>query len=119
MSDRAAFPYALAPNGQTARAGRAEFLTQMFEQILFVTPGERVNRPEFGCSLRGLTFAAGPNELTPAIEALAQSALRQWVGGDTIQIHGLDISVQDSRVQVNITYLDLTSQLVRQTSVFG
>lgn len=119
MTGRVAFPYALGPSGQTARATTPEHLEQIFEQILFVSPGERVNRPDFGCSLRGLTFAAGSSELTTAVEALAQGALRQGVGTDAIQIQGVDVAVKGERVEVTVRYLDMHRQLVRQTRVSG
>jgi phage baseplate assembly protein W len=116
MSLRVAFPYALAPTGQTARASEPEYLGQLLAQILFVEPGERVNRPDFGCPLRGLTFATGRSEVTTAVEALVQGALRQWVA-DAVQIQGVDVDVRGSLVHVTISYLDSRSQALRQIRV--
>lgn len=113
MTLRAAFPYALDSTGQTARADPADRIEHMLEQILFVAPGERVNRPDFGSTLRTLTFAARTTELTTAVEALIEGSLRRWAG-DTIQIREVDVDVQQELVVVTVRYFDPRTQALRQ-----
>jgi uncharacterized protein len=113
---RAAFPLAIASTGQTACADPADEVAQMLEQILFVTPGERVNRPDFGCSLRSLTFSTRTSELDTAIEALVEGALRRWAG-DAIHIRGFAVEVQEAALVVTIRYFDRRTQAVRQIRV--
>ena len=43
-------------------------------------PGERVNRPDFGCGLLQLVFAPNSVELAATLQALVQGALQQWLG---------------------------------------
>ena len=43
-----AFPYGFDGTGHTAQAGPLAHIGDMIEQILFTSPGERVNRPTFG-----------------------------------------------------------------------
>jgi phage baseplate assembly protein W len=116
MMSRIAFPYRLGPNGRTACVSEPEYLRQLLEQIVFVEPGERVNRPDFGCRLSGLTFASRKSEVTTAVEALVEGALRQWIG-DQVQVRGVDVEVQESRVDVTISYFDAQSREIRQVSV--
>jgi phage baseplate assembly protein W len=116
VTHRAAFPYALDSTGQTARTNPADEVEQLLEQILFVTPGERVNRPQFGSTLLNLTFAARTTELTTAIEALLQGTLRKWAG-DTIQIREVDVEVQEEQVTVTVHYVDARTQTLRQIRV--
>ena len=35
----------------------AEHVEQLILQVLFTNPGERVNRPDFGCGVRRMVFA--------------------------------------------------------------
>ena len=52
----------------------------LIEQLLFTVPGERVNRPDFGCGLMQLVFAPNSVELAATLQALVQGALQQWLG---------------------------------------
>jgi uncharacterized protein len=116
VTRRAAFPYALDSTGQTARANPVDQVEQTLEQILFTSPGERVNRPDFGSTLRNLTFAARTTELTTAVEALVEGALRKWAG-NTIQIRDVDVDVQQDKVAVTIHYIEPRTQALRQIRV--
>jgi hypothetical protein len=39
-----------------------EHIRDLIEQVLFTSPGERVNRPDFGSGLRQLVFAPNSDE---------------------------------------------------------
>ena len=51
----------------------AEHIEQMMFQVLFTAPGERINRPDFGCGVKRLVFA--PNSEVSA--AIAQVTIFQ------------------------------------------
>ena len=38
-------------------------MRDMIEQVLFTAPGERVNRPDFGCGLLQMVFGPNSSEL--------------------------------------------------------
>ena len=116
MSCRAAFPYRIDSGGHTAGASSPDEIAHMVQQILFVAPGERVNRPDFGCNLLSLTFAARTSELTTAVEALVEGALRKWVG-DAIHIREVDVDVQETAVVVTVRYVEPRSQTLQQIRV--
>lgn len=113
---RAAFPYAIGPGGQTAAADHRDYVESLIIQVMGVEPGERVNRPAFGCSLRGLVFAGGRSEMTIAVEALVQSALRQWTA-DVIRIQDVDVTMLAETVQVIVHYVDLGSRTAHRLVV--
>ena len=61
----------LSPTTSTAAAappttGDDDHIRDLIEQVLFTTPGERVNRPDFGSGLLQLVFAPNSAELAAA-----------------------------------------------------
>lgn len=111
-----AYPFHLDSRGRTASAGPDEHIRQMIEQVLFTSPGERVNRPTFGCGLMQLVFAPNSPELAAATQYLVQGALQQWLG-DLIQVEAVQVTSQDATLEVSVQYLVRRSQQ-RQTAQF-
>ncbi len=62
--------------------------------MLFTAPGERVNRPDFGCGLMQFVFAPNSVELAATLQALVQGALQQWLG-NLIRIE--EVAAESSR----------------------
>ena len=52
------FPFHVDGRGRTAATDYADHVRDMIEQLLFTRPGERVNRPDFGCGLLDLRVRA-------------------------------------------------------------
>jgi phage baseplate assembly protein W len=75
----------------------------MIEQVLFTSPGERVNRPDFGCGLKQLVFAPNSHELAAAIQLLVQGALQQWLG-DLIEVNSVQVESKEETLQVKVEY---------------
>jgi len=110
------FPYRIDGRGRTAATGYEDHIRDMVEEVLFTAPGERVNRPTFGCGLLQLVFAPNSDELTATTQYLVQGALQQWLG-DQIQVNAVSVENQDSTLSVNVNYtLRLTQQ--NQTAQF-
>jgi Bacteriophage baseplate protein W len=116
VNGRAAFPYALDGAGHTACAAAGEEVAQMLEQILFVSPGERVNRPDFGSHLLSLTFSARTSELTMAVQALVEGALRKWAG-DAIHVRDVDVAIEETLVVVTVRYVEPLTGALRHVRV--
>jgi phage baseplate assembly protein W len=101
----AAFPYHLDDHGRTAHAATAdEHVRQMLEQLLFTRPGERVNRPDFGCGLGDLIFGPNTPELAAALQVTISAAVQQWLG-DLIQLQAIAVDAVDERLVVNLAYV--------------
>lgn len=97
------FPFHTDARGRTAATGYEEHVRDMIEEVLFTTPGERVNRPTFGCGLLQLVFAPNSNELAAATQYIVQGSLQQWLG-DVIQVNSVNIESQDATLRVNVSY---------------
>jgi hypothetical protein len=106
------YPFRFDARGRTAEAGDDEHIRDLIEQILFTSPGERVNRPTFGCGLRQLVFAPNSPELATATQFLVQGALQQWLG-DRIQVNKVDIQAEESTLHVLVQYTVLRTQDAR------
>ena len=81
----------------------------MIEQVLFTSPGERVNRPDFGCGLRQLIFAPNSDELAATVQFLVEGALQQWLG-HLIKLEGLVVENEEATLQVALKYTILRTQ---------
>ena len=76
------FPFAVAPSGRVAVTGGDETIRGKIIQVLFTAPGERVNRPDFGCGLFNLVFEPNNEILAAAVEFTVGQALTRWLGDE-------------------------------------
>jgi uncharacterized protein len=114
-----AFPYQFDGRGHTAEAATAEYVTQLVEQTLFTSPGERVNLPDFGSGLLQLPFAPNSMEMAAATQFAVQGALQKWLGG-YIKVQSVTASAQESLLRVTVTYALLATDVTQvQTFVYG
>ena len=97
------FPFHFNNLGRTATTSDDDHIRDMIEQLLFTNPGERVNRPDFGSGLMQLVFAPNSPELAATVQFTMQAALQQWLG-DLIDVHELEVTSEDSRLQVFLQY---------------
>lgn len=103
------YPFHFDSRGRTAQASNSDHIRDLIEQVLFTSPGERVNRPDFGCGLMQLVFAPNSDELATATEYLVQGSLQRWLG-DLIHIEAVKVDSDDSTIQVTVQYIILESQ---------
>ena len=71
------YPYQFSGEGRTAATEYEAYIRDLIEQVLFTTPGERVNRPTFGSGLLQLVFEPNSVELAGTTQFLAQSSLQE------------------------------------------
>ena len=100
------FPYQFDAQGSTAVAVRDDHIRQMIEQVLFTSPGERVNRPDFGSGLLQLVFAPNSDQLAITVQASVHGSLQHWLG-DVIEVHELNVENVDNKLIVSLAYLVL------------
>src|SRR5271169_7214578 len=98
------FPYHLDGRGRTAGTDDNDHIRDMIEQLLFTSPGERVNRSDFGSGLLQMVFAPNSPELAAALQFTTQAALQRYLG-DLIDLQSLNVSVQDSTLSVVVKYV--------------
>src|SRR3982750_1671956 len=99
------FPYQFDERGRTASTDDYDqHIRELIEQVLFTSPGERVNRPTFGSGLMKLVFAPNSGALASATQQLVQGALQQWLG-DLIQVESVNVQNEDAELRVIVSYL--------------
>jgi phage baseplate assembly protein W len=113
----ASFPFHTSSLGRTALAGEDQHIRDLIEQVLFTSPGERVNRPDFGSGLMQLVFAPNSPELAAATQLLVQGALQRWLG-DLILVEAVQVESEDSTLRVLVQYSILRTQ-ERQVAQFS
>lgn len=110
------FPFAISA-GRAASDDADRWIRGLIEQVLFTRPGERVNRPDFGCGVSRLVFAPGSAELAAASQYLVQSELQRWLAG-LAEIRSVTAEVDEATLRVTVEYRPLTSdQLATVTLV--
>ena len=112
-----AYPFRINGRGRTADAGRDEHIRQMIEQVLFTSPGERVNRPTFGTGLQQLVFAPNGEEIATATEFVVQAALQEWLG-EVIQVEAVKVESREATLEITVQYLVRRTQQ-RQVAQFS
>ena len=112
-----AFPFRFDGRGRTAGSSEDDHIRELIEQVLFTSPGERVNRPTLGSGLLKLVFEPNSEALGAATQLAVQGALQAWLA-DLILIEGVTVATQDATVQVTVQYVVRRTQQ-RQVAQFG
>lgn len=111
------FPFSIDGLGCTATADEDRHARDLLEQVLFTSPGERVNQPDFGCGLMGLLFEPAGESLITMTQVAVQGALQRWLA-DVLQVQAVCIEPEDQVVRVTVEYVVLRTQQ-RKTAQFS
>jgi uncharacterized protein len=98
------FPFQFDGRGRTAATDDDDHIRDMIEQLLFTSPGERVNRPDFGSGLLQMVFAPNSPELAATLQYTTQAALQRFMG-DLIELQSLEVTAEDSTLSVVVSYI--------------
>ena len=74
-----AFPLRADRRGRTEGAEDERHIRDLITQVLFTSPGERVNLPDFGSGLLQLPFAPNSVEMAASTQFSVQAALQKWL----------------------------------------
>ncbi|QHQ36669.1 GPW/gp25 family protein [Algicella marina] len=102
------FPYHFDARDRTAETTEEEHIRDLMEQILFTSPGERVNRPDFGAGIYQLVFGAASPEAAATAEFMIRGALQQYLG-QHITVQDIAAEAVDATITVTIAYTILRS----------
>ncbi len=112
------FPFQFDGRGRTADP-QQNYVLQLIEQVLFTSPGERVNLPDFGSGLLQLPFAPNSIEIAAATQFSVQAALQKWLS-NYIKVQSVVAAVNEATLTVTVTYTPLNSDVTQvQTYVYG
>jgi phage baseplate assembly protein W len=98
------FPFHFDGRGRTALTDDDDHIRDMIEQFLFTSPGERVNRPDFGSGLLGMVFEPNSPELAAALQHTIQAGLQRWLG-DVIDVQAVQVTSQEAALRVLVQYV--------------
>src|SRR3989442_14177063 len=101
-------PLRVDGRGHTGTTGDETHIRQLIYQVLFTSPGERVNRPDFGCGLKQMVFMPNSDALAAATQFLVQGALTRWLGG-LIRVERVQVTAIDERLTVTVAYRTRTT----------
>ncbi|MBX7167964.1 MAG: GPW/gp25 family protein [Pirellulales bacterium] len=109
------YPWDFDARGRTATSSEARHIFEMVEQLLMTSPGERVNRPDFGGGALQLVFAPNSDQLAAALPVNLQASIQRWLG-DILALEKLEVSHDDSTLLVDLIYTVLrTGEQRRET----
>lgn len=96
-------PFHLDATGRSATTDGDDHIHDLIRAVLFTEPGERVNRPDFGCALKTLVFLPNADTLAGVTRTLVHGALQRWLEKE---ITVLDVSVEadEATLSVHIVY---------------
>jgi len=97
-------PFHFDGRGRTAQTTTEDHIRDLIEQVLFTSPGERVNRPTFGSGVLQLVFAPNDDALAAATQVTVQGALQQWLG-ELILVEDVDVESEDAALRVQVRYI--------------
>jgi len=115
------FPFKISEQGRCREASEEEHIRNLIEQTLFTSPGERVNRPDFGTSIMDFVFAPASDEIMTATKFMVQGALQQELI-DIIQVQDVVVESEDATLNITVKYMLLrdhkedTAKFVRKLS---
>lgn len=118
MSTNVNFPFQFDGRGRTFDP-QQNYVRQLVEQVLFTSPGERVNLPDFGSGLLQLPFAPNSMEMATATQFSVQAALQKWLS-NYIRVQSVVAAVDEAVLTVTVTYSPLNTDVTEiQTFVYG
>jgi uncharacterized protein len=77
---------------------------QLIKQVLLTAPGERIDRPDFGCGVKRLVFAPGGDVAATLAQTVIYQALDTWLSS-VISVHEVNVTAEDSRLDIRIGYV--------------
>lgn len=103
MTDFLDVPFHVDGRGHTASTSADDHVRDLIHQVLFTAPGERVNRPDFGCGLKQMVFLPNGDALAAATQFLVQGALTRWLSA-VIAVDQVVVRAEDSSLVVRVSY---------------
>lgn len=109
-------PMGFDARGRTALSDDEGRIRDAIRAVLFTAPGERVNRPDFGCGIRQFVFAPLNETLAATTQHLVQGSLMRWLG-DLIRVEAVDVRADDATLSITVSYT-INATSVRQSAQF-
>lgn len=104
------FPVTLDSKGQIQLAHYEDAVRQSIRMILSTARGERLMRPDFGCSLHDLVFSTNSATAIGQVISAVQESLIQWEPRiDVLDVTAVPDAEEPNRLLIDIRYLVRTT----------
>jgi uncharacterized protein len=81
-----------------------DHVEQLMRQVLFTTPGDRINRPDMGCHVRQMVFAPNSEVTATLTQVSVLEALQEWLGS-LIRVEDVSVSASGETLEILVTYV--------------
>jgi phage baseplate assembly protein W len=82
----------------------AAHVEQLIKQVLFTSPGERIDRPDFGCGLKRMVFAPNSDVAAGLAQVAVYEALTRWLAS-VIDVSSVQATAVNETLTVAIAYV--------------
>jgi hypothetical protein len=82
----------------------AAHVEQLIKQVLFTNPGDRIDRPDFGCGLKRMVFAPNSDVAASLVQVSVYEALTKWLA-TVIDVSSVTATAADDTLAVAIVYV--------------
>jgi phage baseplate assembly protein W len=100
-------PYPIAIDASLGRlqeeTNYAAHVEQLIKQVLFTSPGERVNRPDFGCGVKRMVFAPNDEVVASLAQVTILEALKRWLD-PVITVNNVTVKAVNEVLQILVAY---------------
>jgi uncharacterized protein len=100
------FPVAVSRTGGIATSSASENIRESIFIILGTAPGERIQRPDFGCDIHELVFAPNNAATAALAEYYCEEALAKWEPRiRNVEVVANPASGHPNRLDIRINYV--------------
>jgi len=102
---RLATPFSVNPlSGRTQEEGDYDaYVRQLIRYLLLTSPGERVNRADFGAGVRRMVFKPLSNASALLAKTMILDALSRWLS-TLIEVNEVIVEAQTETLLITVTY---------------
>jgi len=79
----------------------AQHVEQLVKQVLMTAPGERIDRPDFGCGVKRMVFAPAGEATATLAQSVIYQSLTRWLD-NVIQVLEVRVSYDRDRARIEI-----------------
>ena len=100
------YPFAI-DSGHGKLAEESDYpshVEQLMMQVLMTAPGERVNRPDFGCGIRQMVFAPNSEVSASLAQVSVYEALTHWLSS-VIEVSEVEVEADGAMLKLKIVYI--------------
>src|SRR5262245_66622772 len=104
MARSLAFPFRIGDLGAPVTSPRTQAIRQQIDQLLFTLPGERVNRPTFGCGVQRLVFSGCSPEAAAAAEYIIRVNIQRFMS-DVVKLDAVQVTADVNAATLFVSVL--------------